>query len=191
MLAHTLDHLLADEDSLDPIGDELEQHNQYLARCRRVNFGPGIAVVFENRRTLRLRLRDLARLARATHADRVNRELSWYESLLPGPGRLLASVSVRAANRALAQELEHGAVELHIGDRTVKGQVRTDSGGDRVVGLVRWVEFGLTRFDRLALHDRDEPLNLAIQTGDWVFESGPLPLAVRTSLLADLEPCGE
>ena len=36
MLAHTLDHLLADEDSLDPIGDELEQHNQYLNRCRRV-----------------------------------------------------------------------------------------------------------------------------------------------------------
>lgn len=191
MLAHTLEHLLADEDSLDPIGDELEQHNQYLARCRRVSFGPGISVVFENKRTLRLRLRDLARLARATHADRVHREVSWYDSLLPGPGRLLASVSVRAANRALAQELDHGMVELRIGDRSVKGQVRTDSGGDRVVGLVRWVEFGLTRFDRLALQDRDEPLTLAIHTGDWVFESGPLSLAVRTSLLADLEPRSE
>lgn len=188
MLAHTLDHLLADEDSLDPIGDELEQHNQYLSRCRRISFGPGITVVFENKRTLRLRLRDLARFARATDAHRVHREVSWYDSLLPGPGRLLASVSVRAANRALAEALQHGSVELRIGDRTVTGQVRTDSGGDRVMGLVRWVEFGLTRFDRMALADRDEPLTLAISVGDACYESELLPLAVRNSLLGDLDP---
>jgi len=186
MLATTLDHLLADEDSLDPIGDELELHNQYLSRCRRVQFGPGLAVVFENKRTLRLRLRDLARLARATDARRVHRELAWYDSLLPGPGRLLASVSVRAANRALAAELQHGSVELRIGDRVVSGTVREDSGGDRVVGLVRWVEFALSRLDRLALQDRDEALTLAITVGATCHESDPLSPAVRSSLLADL-----
>jgi len=188
MLARTLDHLLADEDSLDPLGDELEQHNRYLDRCRRVRFGPGITVVFENKRTLRLRLRDLARLARATDARRVHREVSWYDSLLPGPGRLLASVSVRASNRELAQELERGTVELRIGDRIVKGEVRKDSGGDRVVGLVRWVEFGLLRFDRLALQDRDVPLTLEIGMGDWICESARLPPAVRASLMADMDP---
>jgi hypothetical protein len=188
MLAHTLDHLLADEDSLDPIGDELELHNQYLQRCRRVQFGPGITLVFENKRTLRLRLRDLARLARVTGAARIHREVSWYDSLLPGPGRLLASISVRAANRALAKELEHGTVELRIGNHVVKGTVRRDSGGDRVVGLVRWVEFGLTRLDRMALEDRDESLSLAIRIGDEVHRSQPLVPAIRTSLIADLDP---
>ena len=188
MLAHTLDHLLADEDSLDPIGDELEQHSQYLNRCRRVPVGPGVCVVFENSRTLRLRLRDLARFARATDPNRVHREVSWYDSLLSGPGRLLASVSVRAANRGLARNLESGSVLLRIGDRVVNGVVRNDSGGDRVMGLVRWVEFGLTRLDRLALQDRDEPLTLMIEVNDNSHESRPLPLAVRNSLLSDLDP---
>jgi hypothetical protein len=188
MLACTLDHLLADEDSLDPIGDEHEEHSRYLNRCRRICFGPGVAVVFENSRTLRSRLRELARLARATHPGRVHREIAWYDSLLPGPGRLLASISVRAANRDIARRLEAGQVELRIGDRVIPGRVRSDSGGDRVIGLVRWVEFALTRQDRLEMQDRDRPLTLAIRIGDDRYSSDALPPAVRTSLLSDLDP---
>ena len=188
MLGYALEHLIAEEDSLDPIGDELEQHSEYLNRCRRVQLGPAISVVFENTRTLWLRLRELARLARATQPNRINREINWYDSLLPGPGRLLASVSVRAANRILVQLLDHGAIELRIGSHTIRGRVRADSGGDRVIGLVRWVEFDITRVSRSALRDRDLPLSLFVAVGDDSFESDPLPPAVRASLLADLDP---
>ena len=188
MLGYALEHLIAEEDSLDPIGDELEQHSEYLARCRRVQVGSALTVVFENTRTLWLRLRELARLARATQPNRIHRELSWYDSLLPGPGRLLASISVRAANRELVQTLDRGTVELRVGSHTIRGRVRPDSGGDRVVGLVRWVEFGVTRLDRVALLDRDSPLTLAVKVGDECFESRPLANAVRVSLVADLDP---
>ena len=187
MLGYALEHLIAEEDSLDPIGDELEQHSEYLNRCRRVQLGPAISVVFENTRTLWLRLRELARLARATQPDRVHREMHWYDSLLPGPGRLLASVSVRAANRILVQLLDRGDIELRVGSQIIRGRVRADSGGDRVVGLVRWVEFAVTRADRAALRNRDLPLTLYVSVGDESFESGPLPLAMRASLLADLD----
>ena len=188
MLGYALEHLIAEEDSLDPIGDELEQHSEYLARCRRAQVGQAMTVVFENTRTLWLRLRELARLARATQPDRIHRELSWYDSLLPGPGRLLASVSVRAANRELVRTLDRGTVELRVGGHSIRGRVRADSGGDRVVGLVRWVEFGVTRLDRVALLDRNLPLTLVVAVGEDRFESAPLARAVRASLLADLDP---
>lgn len=183
----TVQHFLAENDeTLDPIGDEFEQHSQYLHRCRRVQLGRAVRVVFENARTLRLRLKELARFAKATEPQRIQRELGWYESLLPGCGRLLASVSVRAANRELVRNLDQGVVELRIGTRVVVGRVRSDSGGDRVVGLVRWVEFPINHEDRLALADRMLPLNLIISVGDEFHESGPLLPAVRNSLLSDL-----
>ena len=188
MLGYALEHLIAEEDSLDPIGDELEQHTQYLHRFRRVQVGPAITVVFENTQTLWLRLRELARLARATEPTRVHREMHWYDSLLPGPGRLLASVSVRAANREFVRHLGEGAVELWIGDHRIRGHVRADSGGDRIVGLVRWVEFAIARADRAALLDRELPWTLLIEVGGESFETGPLSSAVRTSLLRDLHP---
>jgi len=189
MLGFTLEHFLAeDADSLDPIGDEFEQHSHYLHRCRRVQVGRAVTVVFENARTLRLRLRELARFAKATQPNRIHREVSWYDSLLPGHGRLLASVSVRAANRELVRRLDCGVVELRIGSRTIPGRVRSDSGGDRVIGLVRWVEFDIDRADRAALTDRTQPLSMVISAGDEFHESDPFPAAVRSSLLADLDP---
>jgi hypothetical protein len=51
---------------------------------------------------------------------------------------------------------------------------------------VRWVEFAITRDDRLALADPDQPLVLAVSAGAENLESRPLPAPVRTSLLADL-----
>lgn len=185
----TVEHFLAEhDDSLDPIGDEFEQHSHYLQRCRRVQVGPAVTVVFENARTLRLRLKELARFAKATQPQRIHRELNWYDSLLPGRGRLLCSVSVRAAGRELVRNLDRGVIELRIGSRIVPGRVRSDSGGDRVIGLVRWVEFAIDREDRAALLDRSRPLSLVITVGDEFYESEPLPPAVRGSLLADLDP---
>ena len=75
MIAYAVEHLIAEEDSLDPIGDELEQHNRYLNRCRRVQVGPSIAALFENTRTLWLRLRELARFARATDPRLIQRAI--------------------------------------------------------------------------------------------------------------------
>jgi hypothetical protein len=188
MLGFALEHFLHQDDSLDPIGDELEQHSRYLERCRRIAVGPGVFAVFENRRTLKLRLQELARLARATEPNSIAREVRWYNSLLPGPGRLLASISVRPAKREWLRSLDSGRVELRIGDRVIPGHVRADAGGDRLIGLVRWVEFAITRDDRLALADPDQPLVLAVSAGAENLESRPLPAPVRTSLLADLDP---
>ena len=187
MFPNTLEQLIADEESLDPLGDEFQQHNRYLNRCRRVTVGPSVVVVFENPRTLTLRLRELARVAQLTHPDRVRREMNWYRTLLPGPGRLLASVSVRGADRELALALADGDVRLLAGSHAIPGTLRSDAAGDRIVGLVRWVEFEVNAEDRLALADA-QPLTVAVEVGSYSHESPPLSDAVRNSLLDDLAP---
>jgi hypothetical protein len=188
VFAHTLEHLIAEEESLDPIGDELEQHDLYLMGCRRVCVGPAVVVVFENTRTLWLRFRELARVVRLTNPDRVNREMVWYRSLLPGPGRLLASVSVRGAARDLGRALPTGSVALWAGEHLIPGTFRSVAADDRIVGLVRWVEFDVDADAHAALADETRPLTLRVVSGSYHHASAPLPAAVRASLLADLAP---
>lgn len=190
MFSHALEQLIAEEESLDPIGDELESHSWYLNRCRRVEVGPSVVVLFENTRTLWLRLRELARFARLTDSGRVSREMNWYRNLLPGPDRLLASITVRASDRALAQCLgeQDGVIDLWAGSHRIPGVLRADIAGDRVVGLVRWVQFNITPEDKVALSDESQPLSLVVEAGSYRHESAALGAAFRDSLLADLVP---
>jgi hypothetical protein len=185
MSASLFDQIAADEDSLDPSGDELEQHTAYLARARRVRVGPSVVVVFENARTLRLRLRDLAWLARKTTSDRVGPAVRWYQSLLPRPTQVVAAVTVAAADRALAAGVGEAVVELRVGEFIVPGVLLCEAAGDRVVGQVRWARFAFTPADRTALADDTRPLLLRVEAPGYCHET-PLGPAVRASLLADL-----
>jgi hypothetical protein len=186
MFSATIEQLISEEESLDPLGDELEQHNRYLNRCRRVPVGPSVVVVFENTRTLTLRLRELTRVAKLTHPDNVTREMNWYRTLLPGQGRLLASISVRGADRDLADALAEGDIRLVVGPHAFRGIVREEEGGDRIVGSVRWVEFVISRECRPAFDDETLPVSVRIDAGNYSHESPPLSDKVRISLLDDL-----
>jgi hypothetical protein len=188
MLTPSLDDLLAAEDSLDPPDGEFERHSRYLGRCRRVRAGPSAVVVFENARTLRFRLQELARLARLAGPERVRREVGWYASLLPGRSRLVASVTVRDPAHRPDLTRGDGAVRLWVGPRPIPGRALGDPAGDRIVGLVRWVEFRLAATDRTGLADPSLPLVLEVEAAGARHESPPLDPAVRVSLLSDLGP---
>jgi hypothetical protein len=145
-------------------------------------------VVFENARTLRFRLQELARLARLTSPARVSREVGWYGSLLPGRGRLVASVAVRDPARRPIPAGADMAVRLRVGPETIPGTILSDPAGDRIVGLVRWVEFRLAAAERATLADASLPLVLEVEAAAGWYESPPLDPAARASLLADLTP---
>ena len=186
MSAIRLDQFAAYEDSLDPIGDEFREHTAYLDRARRVRVGPSVVVVFENARTLRLRLRDLAWFARKTTPDRVDPAVRWYQSLLPQPTRVVASVTVAAADHALARTVGAATVELRVGEYIVPGVLLANAAGDRVIGQVRWARFEFAAADRAALADEARPLFLRVEAPGYCHESLPLGPAVRAGLLADL-----
>jgi hypothetical protein len=184
MLPHTLDDLFTAEADDAPAGDEFERHSRYLDRCRRVRLGPAVVVVFENSRTLQFRVQELARVARYAGADRVSRELDWYRSLLPGPRRLLASVTVRDRGRCRSDA--DGLVYLRAGSHLIPGTFLAQTAGDRIIGLTRWANFAFAADDVAAAADPARPLVLGFDSAAHPCESPPLGPDVRASLLADL-----
>ncbi|MCU0702779.1 MAG: DUF3501 family protein [Fimbriiglobus sp.] len=131
----------------------VESAHKHLTACRRVTLGD-LSVVFEDRQTVWFRVQELARCGRGGEH---RRQLDWYEQLMPGGGRVTAAVWLNARGRRaddLRDEVNASRLVLtsDAGHR-VEGVYLSQRVTDRLIGLVRWVEFRFTAEDREALHD--------------------------------------
>ena len=74
-----------------------------LKKRRRVPVGPVVSLVFESRDTVRFQVQEMARAER--HADRcsqIQQELDTYNPLIPGPGRLAATLFIELTTKVRA-----------------------------------------------------------------------------------------
>jgi len=154
------------------------------ARRNSIRVGPAVSVVFEDRQTLWLRMRESQRIARKSGAV-ITRQLDWYRRLMPAPGRWPAAVwlgrtgsrtapdltRLRAAISAAHFELVSTAGDIipavHLPHRHT----------DRLGGLIGWIEFRCdpTLDDQFADGTRDWRLRL--DAGGYTHQSESL---VRT-----------
>ena len=65
---------------------------------RRVEIGPWLSVVFENRDSVLYQIQEMIRIERLTEPDKVRFEIDTYSELLPGPGELSGTLFVEIMN---------------------------------------------------------------------------------------------
>jgi len=65
-----------------------------VKRKRRVHVGTVITLMFENRDTVRLQIQEMARVEKLLTDDAVQTELDIYNSLIPEPGQLCATLFI-------------------------------------------------------------------------------------------------
>ncbi len=70
-----------------------------LKRRRRVQVGPHLSFVFENRETLLFQIQEMCRAERIVDDAKVQEEIDVYSALLPGPGELSATVFIEIADK--------------------------------------------------------------------------------------------
>jgi len=75
-----------------------------LKRRRRVEVGPLVTVLFENRDTIRFQIQEMARVERILTDDGIQTELDIYNALIPAPGQLCATLFVELTTEAEMQE---------------------------------------------------------------------------------------
>ena len=66
---------------------------------RRVEVGPYLSFVFENRATLLFQIQEMCRAERIIDDARVQEEIDVYSALLPGPGELSATLFIEIADK--------------------------------------------------------------------------------------------
>ncbi len=89
----TLDDI-ADVRAYERERDDFRRRVIELKKRRRVQVGPLISFVFENRDTIRFQIQEMARVERLVSDDQIQTELDIYNPLIPDPGELSATMFI-------------------------------------------------------------------------------------------------
>jgi hypothetical protein len=187
--------------SLDDIADLREyerereafrSHVIALKKKRRIGIGPFVTLLFENRDTIRFQIQEMARAERMLSDDAIQTELDIYNPLIPGPGRLSATLFIELTSKAELEEWlpklvgVERSVRLHIGDDVVVAAPESaheeQLTRDDVTASVHYVWFDLTPAQVQAL--TSAPVTLAVEHPEYQHATTLLEDTVR-ELAAD------
>jgi hypothetical protein len=193
MLPLTQDDLLPLQEYATRRKELFDSFGRYLDRYRRVRIGPKVTLLFENRQTLWFRVHEIFRIARLADTGRVQDELDWYNTLLPGRDNLQAGMLIDVQDETrLIEELApwNGftgeQLRLCIGNHTIPASLTTCRPEDLCIGAAHWVQFSFDRAARQYFHNFRLPALLEIRLPDYLHQSATLSDDIRQSLLDDL-----
>ncbi len=155
-----------------------QTHARYVDRYRRVQVGPDMTLLFENRQTLWFRVQEIVRIARLYDPSHIQGELDLYNRLLPRRQRLQAALIIRVADpvrllEALLpwRELRGELLRLHVGNREYPANLLTTRPEDRCIGAAHWVQFVLDPDGRRTLTESRQPVYVSIALPEYRHES--------------------
>ena len=190
-----------ERDEIVPLGPYARLRDAYRRAViehkatRRLEVGPSVMLLFEDRETLRFQVQEMLWVERISAPAQVQHELDVYGELLPGPGELSATLMVQITEpgriRAELDRLigidEHVVLVLGSSDATERIAARFDPKQleEERISAVQYIRFRVTpeQVSRLA----DEGVAAAVEIDHASYcHRAELPPAVRASLVAGL-----
>src|SRR3979411_2847713 len=112
------------------VRDQFRKEVIAAKKDRRVQVGPSMTFVFENRLTVKFQVQEILRIERIARPDQVAEELEGFNTMLPGPGELSATmmIELRGEDAAVKAELARlygisGHLWLEVGGRRLQGEM--------------------------------------------------------------------
>lgn len=127
-----------------------EQRKRVIAekRHRRVQVGPVMTFVFENRATVLFQIQEMVRTERMVHDEAIQHEIETYSKLLPTPNELSATLLIEITDKEKIKPtldslvgLTHDSIFLQIGEHeipTIFDEEQSEEGRISAVQYVRW-----------------------------------------------------
>ena len=173
----------------DGVRDEFRKTVIAAKEHRRIPVGPYMTFVFENRLTVKFQVQEILRIERISEPAQVAEELEGFNTMLPGPGELSATllIELRGTDPEVKAELSrlYGLSEhlwLEVGGKRIRGEMepgREEPG--RGAAAVQYLRFKVPDAQALLRG----PAALVIDHPQYSHRA-ELPEAVRRSLAQDL-----
>ena len=170
------------------VRDQFRKEVIAAKKDRRVQVGPSMTFVFENRTTVKFQVQEILRIERITGPEEVAEELEGFNTMLPGPGELSATLMIEltGADAEVKARLAtlfglRDRVWLEVGGARVKGELEPDREEPGRVSAVQYVRFKVPDAHALLRG----PANLVIDHANYAYRT-ELPEAARRSLAQDL-----
>ncbi len=146
-----------------------------LKADRRVDVGRYLSFVFENRETVWFQIQEMIRAERIVDQDRIADELAVYNTLLPRPGELAATMFIEIGDAAQIKPVldtllgidTGGHVRLQVGDHVIIGDFEAGHSDEDLgkLSAVHFVRFALRAAARRAFAETEVAL-VADHPGD-------------------------
>lgn len=145
-----------------------------LKRIRRLQVGPIMSVVFENRTTLRFQIQEMARAEKMSSDAQIQEELDVYNPLVPGDGELSMTMFIELTSESQLREWlpklvgVETAVLLRIGHDEAAEEIRCSVDAAHASQLTRDEVTASVHYVRIALSPSQAEM----------FAAGPAALVV-------------
>lgn len=175
----------------------LEREVIAAKRLRRLDVGPHMTLLFENRLTCLWQVLEMVRVEQITDPTAIQHELDTYNALLPGPSELSATLLIGVQDpderaRLLAQLVGlHEHLSLTLGDQPpIAVRFDDEQYNTERISSVQFLRVPLPPAARRALGELSLPARLRCTHPAYTLDV-PLPLTLRAVLLEDLAAAGE
>jgi Protein of unknown function (DUF3501) len=122
-------------------------------KVRRVSVGRYLSLVFEDRQTVLFQIQEMCRAERIVNDEKIAEEIAVYNTLLPGPGELAASLFIEIAEASQIQPVldallgidTRDYVRLQVGPHTIVGSFEAGHSDEErgKISAVHFVRFAL------------------------------------------------
>jgi Protein of unknown function (DUF3501) len=169
-----------------------------LKRQRRVSLGELVTLVFENARTIRFQVQEMARAEKIISDEGIETELGIYNPLIPEAGQLCATLFIELTSQDALKEwlpklvgIERSVVLRLADGQELRGIVDEDHEQqltrDDITASVHYVRWNLTP-DQVAVFAAG-PVELVADHGAYAAAT-PLSEGARAELVGDLRDGG-
>ena len=162
-----------------------------LKKRRRVQVGPLLSFIFENRDTVLFQVQEMLRAEHVADPERVQEQLDIYNTMVPGEGELSATlfIEVTVPDR-LPEEMARlrgvdRAVYLELGGERIPAVFEEGRATDEGLSTVQYLRFHLTPAQSRAFLAGREPVALVVDHPNYR-ERAVLSPETRLALSGDL-----
>ncbi len=165
-----------------------------LKQRRRIEIGPLVTLVFENRQTLLFQIQEMLRAEHIVKPSNVQDELDVYNALLPHTGELSATLMIAVTNEADVKDILDSFQDFDRGDtlgltmqnQTVFAEFESGHSKEDKVSAVHFIRMKIPPSLQRVLRADGSSARITLAHKNHVAEAN-VPLAMREEWLNDLE----
>jgi hypothetical protein len=165
-----------------------------LKKRRRIEVGPLVTLIFENRETLRFQIQEMIRVERIFEPTKIQQELDMYNALLPCPGELSATLMIEITDDDRIKPIldtlqgidQTDTLCIRVENETIFAQFEAGHSKEDKISAVHFIRFSIPEAVTIMLQSHGTNVAIKIIHENYKAEAH-VPNPMRKEWLKDLK----
>ena len=165
-----------------------------LKKRRRIEVGPLVTLIFENRETLRFQIQEMIRVERIFEPTKIQQELDMYNALLPCPGELSATLMIEITDDDRIKPIldtlqgidQTDTLCIRVENETIFAKFEAGHSKEDKISAVHFIRFSIPKAVTIMLQSHRANVDIKITHENYIAEAH-VPDPMQKEWLKDLK----